>query len=108
MDGSLKYVDRRSVWRLRLKPKDTDEWNVGEAMMTVLRRLPSDIALWQHLTQRYKVDIFVALSMSSTNKGFSLSPEVMKYLGERGIEAGFDVYYEGAQENDHEFEEDET
>jgi hypothetical protein len=35
--------------------------------------------------------------MTSSNKGFELSPEIMKYLGDRGVTAGFDIYY-GARE----------
>ena len=78
-----------------MKPKDTDEWDCAEAMMRVLGRLPSAIAVWRRLTKKYKVDFFVGLSMPSKNKGFGLPPEIMKYLGDRGIEAGFDIYYDG-------------
>lgn len=77
-----------------MTPADTDEWNCGEAMLELLRRLPSDIELWQSLAARFKIDFFVGLRMTSNNKGFSLSPQVMRYLSERGIEAGFDIYYE--------------
>ena len=86
------------AWRLTLKPTDTDEWDCGEAMMLVLRRLPRAIAVWRRLTKNYKVDFFVGLSMPARNNGFVLSSMAMKYLGERGIEAGFDVYYDGAAE----------
>lgn len=69
--------------------------------MQVLRRLPSAVGLWQRLTKKYKTDFFVGLSMPSKNKGFELSPEVMKYLGDRGIAAGFDVYYDGKENAGH-------
>ena len=32
--------------------------------------------------------------MVAANKGFELSPAVLRYLGDRGISAGFDIYYE--------------
>lgn len=90
-------IARFGSWQLTLKPKDTDEWDCAEAMMRVMRRLPSGVGLWHRLTKKYKVDFFVGLSMSSKNKGFVLSPGVMKYLGDRGIAAGFDIYYDGKE-----------
>jgi hypothetical protein len=63
-------------------------------MMELVHRLPPDVGLWKKLTKRYKVDVTFALLMDSTNKGFVLSPAVMKYFGDRGIAAGFDIYYE--------------
>ena len=60
------------AWRLTLKPKDTDEWDCAEAMILVLRRLPSAVGLWHRLTKKYKVDFFVGFSMPSKNKGFGL------------------------------------
>ncbi len=92
-DGTLMRIARSGAWKLILKPEDTDEWDPGEAMMLIMRRLPASVRLWQRLTKKYKIDFFVGLSMESKNKGFVLSPEVMKYLGDRGIETGFDVYY---------------
>ena len=66
--------------------------------MLLLRRLPRAVGLWRRLTKNYKVDFFVGLSMPALNKGFTLSPQVMKYLGDRGIEAGFDIYYNDGKE----------
>jgi len=94
-DGTVMRIARFGAWGLTLEPKDTDEWDCAEAMMLVLRRLPSAVQFWQRLTKKYKVDFFVGLSMPSKNKGFELSPEVMKYLGDRGIAAGFDIYHDG-------------
>ena len=96
-DGTVMRIARFGAWRLVLKPTETDEWDCAEAMMLVLRRLPSAVGLWKRLTKKYKVDFFVGLSMPSRNKGFGLPPQVMKYLGDRGIEAGFDVYYDGKE-----------
>jgi hypothetical protein len=97
-DGTVMRMAKFGAWRLILKPEDTDEWDCAEAMMLVLRRLPSRVGLWRRLAKKYKVDFFVGLSMLAKNKGFVLSAEVMKYLGDRGIEAGFDIYYDGKED----------
>ena len=97
-DGTVMRIATFGTWRLTLKPEDTDEWDCAEAMMLVLRRLPSAVGLWRRLARKYKVDFFVGLSMPSKNKGLGLPAEVMKYLGDRGIKAGFDVHYDGDSE----------
>jgi hypothetical protein len=78
-----------------LKPEDTDEWDCAEAIMLVLRRLLSAVRIWRRRTKKYAVEFFLGLSMPSKNKGFGLSAAAMKYLGDRGIEAGFDIYNDG-------------
>ncbi len=93
-DGTVARIGRTGAWRLQLSPADTDEWDCGEAMMVLMSRLPAKVEIWKSLTKRFRVDFSVALSMESRNKGFCLSPEIMSYLGERGINVGFDVYYE--------------
>jgi hypothetical protein len=94
-DGSFKRNARHGSCHLILKPEDTDEWDCSEAVMEMLQRLPADVEIWKSLSDRYEIDFFIGLKMTSKNKGFSISPKVMTYLGERGIEIGFDVYYEG-------------
>jgi hypothetical protein len=94
-DGSVVRIAKTGTWRLKLKREETDEWDCAEAMMLVLRRLPSPLGPWKRLAKKYDIDFFVGLSMRSSNKGFELRPEVLKYLGDRGITAGFDVYYDG-------------
>jgi len=91
--GTTKRIARHGGWHLILNPGDTDEWDCSEAVMELLHRLPSDLDTWRLIASRYEVDIFIGLEMISANKGFSLSPQVMQYLGERGIEIGFDIYY---------------
>jgi hypothetical protein len=55
--------------------------------------------MWRALAARYKVSILVGLSMAAANKGFELSPEMMFYLGERRITAGFDVYFDNEKKS---------
>jgi hypothetical protein len=64
----------------------------------MMRRLPSDPEVWKRLAGRFAIDVYVSLTMTSINKGFSLSPEVMRYLGEREIEVGFDIVYDEERE----------
>jgi hypothetical protein len=80
-DGSTGRLARTGAWHLELTPDQTDEWDCGEAMLLMLRRLPLDLEVWKRLTGRFAIDVYVSLTMTSINKGFTLSPEVMRYLG---------------------------
>jgi hypothetical protein len=91
-NGAVARIASTGTWHLKLSPSETDEWDCGETIMVLMNRLPSDLEAWLSLTQGFKADVFVGLSMASRNKGFSLRPEVMAYLAERRIEAGFDIY----------------
>ncbi len=62
-------------------------------MLAIMGKLPIDIEVWKTLAGRFDIDFFVGLSMRSRNKGMLLSKTVMAYLGERGINAGFDIYF---------------
>jgi hypothetical protein len=93
-DGTVARKARTGSWRLRINREDTDEWDCAQAMMDLVSQLPKEIEVWRGLTDRFAVDLFVGLSMPSRNKGFVMPPDVMRYLGERGIEAGFDIYYD--------------
>lgn len=73
---------------------ETDEWDCMEAMLLLVRRFQIDVPTWRSFTKRFRTDLFVYLSMPTWNKGLVMTPEAMVYLGERGIEAGFDIYYE--------------
>jgi hypothetical protein len=60
----------------------------------LLARLRSDPEVWASLTSRYEVDLFCGLFLTSSNRGFTLSPEVSQMLTDRKIEIGFDVYFD--------------
>ena len=93
-DGSFMRVPKFGAWWVHLKPEDTDEWDCGEAINVLLATLPSAQTIWHSLADKYSISLSVGLSLADSSRGFQLSPEVMVYLGERRISAGFDVYYD--------------
>ncbi len=95
-DGRPERLARTGCWTRSLIPEETDEWDCGEAILVLLGQLSSSVGIWKTLGDSYRIDISVGLTMTTANKGFSLSPHVMAYLAERGIELGFDVYSEAA------------
>ena len=95
-DGSVKRIPKFGYWGIFIVPDSTDEWDCGEAAMDLLRRLPHDKNKWSLLSDKYDVRISFALSFEERNKGFGLSNEFLKYIGDRGVKADFDIYHENS------------
>jgi len=88
-------VPKRGRWSLTIDSREcspTD--NLEDGMKALLARLRSDPEVWASLTSRYEVDLFCGLFLTSSDRGFTLSPEVSQMLTDRKIEIGFDVYFD--------------
>jgi hypothetical protein len=83
---------REGYWRLE---SSKGSFEIEELVLSLLNRLTADMNAWSSLTSRFKVDIFCGLFLEAANRGFSLSPAVLKQLSDRGIPIGFDVYAPG-------------
>lgn len=85
-------ISPHGSWRLELA--ENDELGLEEQVLKLLSSVTADSAVWRRLTVQYKVDLFcgVFLNAGSWNRGFSLSPKVLKELAERNLEIGFDIY----------------
>ncbi len=80
---------------MTIDSKSCDESDdVEDAVRMLLERLPSDPELWASLTSMYAVDVFCGLFLASSNRGFSISPDVSKLLSDRQVGIGFDVYFD--------------
>jgi hypothetical protein len=87
--GGSRIV-REGYWRLEYS--ESDAADLEEKVEGLLGKLISDVAVWRRITRQYKVDIFCGLFLDSWNEGFSLSPRVIKELGDRNLEISFDIY----------------
>lgn len=83
-------VVRRGNWRLEATDRQPEDLDAQIA--EILRQLTNDLNCWRDLAERFDVDLFCGLFMSSTNEGIVLSPAALEALGVRHIKIGFDVY----------------
>jgi hypothetical protein len=65
---------------------------IQEQVGRLLDRVTGDLAVWRDLKRRFRVDLFCGLFLEDWNRGFSLSPDLMRRLADRGLEVGFDIY----------------
>ena len=91
-DGTVKRIPKFSSWRLRLSPEETDEWDICEAAKLLLARVSSEVQDWLEISTGGDARLSFGLSMDETNLGFSLDAELIQFLADRRIRAGFDIY----------------
>jgi hypothetical protein len=93
--SGITRVPKTGRWSLRLDSRECSPTvDVDEGIQKLLALLPSERDVWASLTSRYQVDLFCGLFLEAENRGFGLSPEVTKLLSDRGIEVGFDIYFD--------------
>lgn len=93
-DGSVLRLAKFSLWRLKLTPEETDEWDVCEAAKLLLAQVRPDVNVWRGIGLGAEMSLSFGLSMESSNNGFSLDVELLGFLADRGIELDVDVYAE--------------
>jgi hypothetical protein len=85
-----KRTVKHGNWRL--VADDAEPGNIDAQIRWILSQTSNDLDIWKRLVQTYDIDMFCGVFMDSSNDGFSLSPETLLMLGERGIEIDFDIY----------------
>lgn len=83
-------------WRLQAETAEPEDIN-GQ-VRSILSKVEAEFDVWKELVKRFDVDMFCGLFMQGSNEGFSLAPDVMALLSDRGIIIDFDIY--GADDDD--------
>ena len=92
--GETAVPQRTGIWIYKLPP--SSEWELGDAIQTLLEQLPADPALWETLATEFDTDIFCGLFLSDVNRGTQLTVETMALLAERRLKLGLDIYAHGS------------
>jgi hypothetical protein len=93
--GESTVTQQIGIWTYKLPA--SSEWELGDAIQTLLERLPADPALWETLAGEFKTDVFCGLFLSAANRGTELRVETMALLAERRLTLGLDIYARGAE-----------
>ncbi len=88
VNGHTRIV-REGYWRLESERASTD---IEEQIPLLLGRVTDDLGIWRSLTLRHRVDLFCGLFLDADNRGFDLSPSVLRQLADRELKVGFDIY----------------
>jgi hypothetical protein len=85
-------IAKSGMWTLEAPDREPEDMN-GQ-IREILSQTTDDLAVWQSIAKRYKVDLFCGLFLNASYGGLALSPQSLAALGERGIEVGLCIYAE--------------
>jgi hypothetical protein len=86
---------KKGRWIFEIDSKDCGENDdVDDGIRLLLARLPPAPDVWASLTKTYSVDVFCGIFIVSPNRGFGISAEVSGMLWDRGLDIGFDLYFD--------------
>lgn len=89
-DSHYHRIARTGSWRL--DGADDRSTDLERQVTNLLKRVTNDLAIWQDLSSRLKVDLFCGVFLDEFNRGFTFSPGLLRQIADRGIEIGFDIY----------------
>jgi len=93
--GELVRKDREARYRTggwHLRAPDSDEGDLDGQIEGLLAQFPDDPALWAHLSNRFRLDMFCGVFFEGYQGGLELDPETILALGKRCIKRGLDLY----------------
>jgi hypothetical protein len=83
-------IARLGMWSLESADREPEA--LDQQIQEILGNLTGDLATWQALCGKYRIDLFCGLFMGSRNEGLTISANSLFALGQRGIQLGLDVY----------------
>jgi hypothetical protein len=91
-NGKHSRICKRGIWSIKYEPIADSDADLESTIMSLLSQLPSETSVWSSLSAKYEIDLFCGLFLEAPNRGLTLSAKLLKCLGDRGVELGFDVY----------------
>ena len=76
-------MQRTGVWAYALPA--SPEWELGDAIDTLLDRLPHDPALWESLASWASVAVICGLFIHDADRAADLAPDTLARLAERRL-----------------------
>jgi len=87
--GGVPVAQRTGVWVYALPA--SPEWELGDAIDTLLERLPHDPALWESLAGWASVAVVCGLFIHDADRAADLPPDTLARLAERRLALSLQV-----------------
>jgi hypothetical protein len=91
-DGSVIRTPRSGRWTYGVAASTADALNFNEAVEVVLGKLPRDAAVWRAVGALGSIHLSVTLAIQDANSEMWLEPQLLSFLGERGVGVYIEIY----------------
>ena len=88
--GGVPVPQRTGVWSYSLPA--SPEWELGDAIDTLLERLPHDPALWESLAGWASVAVICGLYIHDVDRVADLAPDTLARLAERRLALSLEIH----------------
>jgi len=91
-DGTVIRTPSAGRWTLGVPASLADAFNFNEVVEAVLGKLPKDAAIWRSVGALGTLHISVILPLDDSNGEMWLEPQLLSFLGERGVGLHVEIY----------------
>src|SRR5438552_1140394 len=84
------YIKKLGTWVLEVSDRTPE--NLEGQISELLGGLTNDLLVWSRLKNSFEIDLYCGLFMKTSNNGTTISADVLRRLGERGIELSIEIY----------------
>jgi hypothetical protein len=89
--GGVPVVQRTGVWAYALPA--SSEWELSDAIDTLLDRLPHDPALWESLATWASAAVICGLFIHDTDRAADLAPDTLARMAERRLALSLQIRF---------------
>jgi hypothetical protein len=91
-DGTVARTPSAGRWTLGVPASLADAFNFNEVVEAVLAKLPKDAAIWRSVGALGTLHVSVSLALDDSNGEMWLEPQLLSFLGERGVGVHVEIY----------------
>jgi hypothetical protein len=91
-DGTAIRTPSAGRWTLGVPASLSDAFNFNEVVEAVLAKLPKDAAIWRAVGALGTLHVSASLALDESNGEMWLEPQLLSFLGERGVGVHVEIY----------------